>query len=141
VETLVTLLGVAGLGLVILYVARRAAPIGSRGSLEMLARLPLDRRHSLYLVRIADQVLLLGAGESGVRKLAEFSGDTFPEAAPGSSPGILGILRSARIHSALRQTGNDARLGDMPQHRADAAATLAPSQERDDGARPREERP
>lgn len=86
-ESVVGLGIVVGLGLAVLYGARRAGLGRAPGALEVLARLPLEARRSVYVVRVLDQVLILGASEGGIAKLGEL-----PESAAsefrGNPPGF-----------------------------------------------------
>lgn len=46
--------------------ARRLGPAARwDAAVQVLRRIPLDRRKHLYLVRVADRILLLGAGDTG----------------------------------------------------------------------------
>lgn len=48
------------------FAARRFGPAARwDAAVRVLRRIPLDRRKYLYLVRVADRVLLIGAGENG----------------------------------------------------------------------------
>jgi flagellar biosynthetic protein FliO len=49
----------------------RPAPSGAAGELDVLQRRDLDSRHQLYLVRLGEEVLLIGAGPQGLRRLGE----------------------------------------------------------------------
>jgi flagellar protein FliO/FliZ len=103
VESLLVLLVIVGLAVLFLYAARRAGlrPGRGLGSIELLARLPLEPRRSVYVVRVLDQVLIIGASEAGLAKLGEL-----PEGAaallretdaPASFAAVLdGALRSRR---------------------------------------------
>jgi flagellar protein FliO/FliZ len=73
VESFLVLLVIVGLAALFLYGARRAGlrPGRGLGSIELLARLPLEPRRSVYVVRVLDQVLILGASEAGLAKLGE----------------------------------------------------------------------
>jgi flagellar biogenesis protein FliO len=42
---------------------------------ELLARLPLETRRSVYVVRVLDRVLIIGASEAGLVKLGEVPPD------------------------------------------------------------------
>lgn len=98
-ESAAVLVVVIGLGALVLHAARRAGVARSAGSLELLARLPLEARRSVYVVRVLDQVLILGASEAGLSKLGEL-----PESAVGelrrapAAPGwaSLGLSRMRR---------------------------------------------
>lgn len=75
VETAVTLSGVVALSALVLYGARRAGLTKtSPGQLELLGRLPLDARRSVYLVRAGARTFVLAASEAGLVKLGEFDG-------------------------------------------------------------------
>lgn len=60
-----------GLGAALLYATRRAGVTRAPGSLEVLARLQLEARRAVYVIRVLDQVLILGASEAGIEKLGE----------------------------------------------------------------------
>jgi flagellar biogenesis protein FliO len=47
----------------------------SSGPLEVLGRLSLEPRRSLYLVRVAERVWLLSSSEAGLTSLAELRSD------------------------------------------------------------------
>ncbi len=75
VQTLVTLTGVVALAVLILYAARRFGMGRAGGPLELVGRLPLDGRRTVYLVRVGQRVLVLGAGDQALTPLAELSVD------------------------------------------------------------------
>jgi flagellar protein FliO/FliZ len=75
VQTLVTLVAVIALAVLVLYGARRIGIGRPSGPLELVGRLPLDGRRSVYLVRVADAVYVIGASEAGLTKLGELSSD------------------------------------------------------------------
>lgn len=82
-EGTMTLLAVVVLAIYVLYLVRRAGfgrgrgPSASKfkGPLETLARLPLDGRRSIYVVRVVDEILIVGASEAGLCKLGELAPD------------------------------------------------------------------
>jgi flagellar biogenesis protein FliO len=76
VETLVTLFAVVALAVLVLVAARRVGVGRGTGPLELVGRLPLDGRRSVYLVRVAETVYVVGASEAGLHKLGELSGDS-----------------------------------------------------------------
>lgn len=99
-ESAAVLVVVIGLGALVLHAARRAGVARSAGPLELLARLPLEARRSVYVVRVLDQVLILGASEAGLSKLGEL-----PESAVGElrrAPAVPGW--AALGLSRLRRT-------------------------------------
>ena len=86
VQTLVTLLAVCALAFVVLYGARRLGLGRPRGPISLVGLLPLDARRSIYLVKVAGQVIVVGASEAGFTKLGELSADDVPEEAPVAAP-------------------------------------------------------
>ena len=79
VETLVTLLAVVALSIVVLSALRRIGVGKLGGPLELLARLPLEGRRAVYLVRVGETVYVLAASENALAKLGELpSGDLPP---------------------------------------------------------------
>ena len=94
VQTVVTLLAVALVAGLILYGARRIGIGRPSGPLELVGHLPLDGRRAIYLVRVAERVYIVGASESGLRKLGELPADALPAGAP-NPPGFPGVLARA----------------------------------------------
>ena len=80
-QTLLALAAVCILAWVVLkWAARRGFGLGATGGrVRVLERIPLDPRRSLYLVRVADRVLLIGAGDTASPTvLAELDASTLP---------------------------------------------------------------
>jgi len=75
VQTFVTLLAVCALAYAVLYGARRLGLGRPRGPISLVGQLPLDARRSIYLVKVADQVIVVGASEAGFTKLGELPAD------------------------------------------------------------------
>jgi flagellar biogenesis protein FliO len=77
-QTVVTLaiLGLIAFGLIRLQ--RRAILSGARGPAELWGRLPLDARKAVYLVKVGEQVLVLGASESGLQLLSTLAAKDLP---------------------------------------------------------------
>jgi flagellar biogenesis protein FliO len=75
VETLVMLVGVAGLAVLFLVAGRRLGVGRPSGPMELVGRLPLDGRRMVYLVRVGQTVYVVGASESGLSKLGEIPAD------------------------------------------------------------------
>lgn len=71
VETLVTLVAVVALAILVLAGARRFGLGRPLGPLELVGRLPLEARRAIYLVRVAERVLILAVSEAGIDKLGE----------------------------------------------------------------------
>jgi len=105
VESLLVLLVIVALAALVLIVARRAGLGQGRGlgSIELIARLPLEPRRSVYVVRVLDQVLIIGASEAGLSKLGEL-----PESAvsalrgPEPSASFAAVLSSTLLRSPAR---------------------------------------
>jgi flagellar biosynthetic protein FliO len=87
VETFVTLLGVCALAVVVLWGARRLGVGRPSGPIELCGHLPLDARRAIYLVKVGEQVFIVGVSESGFTKLGEIAASEVPAAsalAPGA---------------------------------------------------------
>jgi len=78
VETFVTLLAVCALAFVVLWGARRLGIGRPSGTIELRGHLPLDARRSIYLVKVGDQVFVVGVGEGGFTKLGEIPVSSLP---------------------------------------------------------------
>lgn len=108
---LISLAMVAVVGVGALVVTRslgawRGAARG--GLLEVVARLPLEPRRSLYVVRVAERTLLLGTSEMGLSMLSELG--ELPRGAPSASPSgtFAALVREARERWRERKGGGDA---------------------------------
>lgn len=87
VQTVVTLLAVSLLAFVVLHGARRLGVGRPRGPIELVGLLPLDARRSIYLVKVAGQVIVVGASEGGFTRLGEIAAaDLPPESGTESTP-------------------------------------------------------
>jgi flagellar biogenesis protein FliO len=71
IETFVTLVAVLALAFLILMGAKRFGIGQPIGPITLVGRLPLDTRRAVYLVRVANQVIILGSSEAGLCKLGE----------------------------------------------------------------------
>jgi flagellar biogenesis protein FliO len=83
VETLVTLVAVVALAILVLVGARRFGLGRPLGPLELVGRLPLEGRRAIYLVRVAERVLILAVSEAGIDKLGELDPSSLQ---PSSEP-------------------------------------------------------
>lgn len=92
VQTLVTLLAVCALAFVVLYGARRLGLGRPRGPIALVGLLPLDARRAIYLVKVAGQVIVVGASEAGFTKLGEISASDVPEEAPVTAAPFADVL-------------------------------------------------
>jgi flagellar biogenesis protein FliO len=95
VETLVTLLAVVALCVLLLSVLRRVGVGKAGGPLELLARLPLEGRRAVYLVRAGETVYVLAASESSLAKLGEMPRGTLPEPVAPEPTSFSAVLKRA----------------------------------------------
>jgi flagellar protein FliO/FliZ len=103
VETFVTLVAVVAIAIVVLVGARRLGLGRPHGPMRLVGRLPLDARRALYLVRVADHILVLGASEAGLTKLSELSAsDLDDDAEPLHPTGFADLLARLRNTPASR---------------------------------------
>jgi flagellar protein FliO/FliZ len=116
VQTLVTLTGVVALAVLILYAARRFGMGRAAGPLELVGRLPLDGRRTVYLVRVGRRVLVLGAGDQALTSLAELSADEVAGLRTGVSEvsfreTLSRVLRPEQPGAKVRPPGSDSGEG------------------------------
>src|SRR6478672_1443123 len=95
VETLVTLLAVVALCVVLLSALRRVGVGKLGGPLELLARLPLEGRRAVYLVRAGETVYVLAASETALAKLGEMPRDAVPENVSVEPRSFADVLKRA----------------------------------------------
>lgn len=79
VETVVTLLLVSGLAILVLFAARRTGVGRPLGPMKLAGRLVLDARRAIYLVRVGETYLVVGASEAGLTKLGELTSEAVGE--------------------------------------------------------------
>lgn len=92
VQTLVTLLAVCAIAFAVLYGARRMGVGQARGPIELVGLLPLEARRSIYLVKVAGNVIVVGASEAGFTKLGEIPAIDVPPETKLASAGFSDIL-------------------------------------------------
>lgn len=85
------MVAIAALSIVLLSALRRAGVGKANGPLELLARLPLEGRRAVYLVRVGETIYVLGASENAMQKLGELPEHVLPKLAaePHSFADIL----------------------------------------------------
>ncbi len=71
VETVISLMAIVALSILLLSALRRAGVGKASGPLELVARLPLEGRRAVYLVRVGEAVYVLGASDNAMQKLGE----------------------------------------------------------------------
>ena len=108
VETLVTLLAVVALCVVLLSALRRAGVGKTGGPLELVARLPLEGRRAVYLVRAGETVYVLAASEGSLVKLGEAPFAALPRA-PAVEPRTFSevLKRAVGVASPPPASPND----------------------------------
>lgn len=95
VQTLVTLLAVVVLSVLLLSALRRVGVGKVGGPLELVARLPLEGRRAVYLVRAGETVYVLAASESALAKLGELPRSELPAPLPVEPPSFAEVLKRA----------------------------------------------
>lgn len=92
VETFITLIAVCALAVLVLWAGRRAGMTRGYGPIELYGHLPLDARRAIYLVKVGEQVLVVGASEGGFTKLGEVPSAELPATAPSEAPAFSEVL-------------------------------------------------
>jgi flagellar biogenesis protein FliO len=95
IETIVTLLAVVVLSIVLLSALRRAGVGKAAGPLELVARLPLEGRRAVYLVRVGSTVYVLGASDNAIQKLGELPEGSLPPNPAPEQQSFAQVLRRA----------------------------------------------
>jgi hypothetical protein len=128
-ESVAILFVVVALAAFVLYAARRAGLGRAMGPVELLARLPLEPRRSVYVVRVLDRVLIIGSSEAGLAKLGQL--------ARGAAAEFQGVPPVADLKGALATAWSSASrrvVGQAPRPRAPSSeaveAVEAPSRAR-----------
>lgn len=91
-ETFVTLAAVCGLAFVVLWGARRMGIGRASGPVELRGHLPLDARRAIYLVKVGEQVFVVGVGEGGFTKLGEIAERDLPRIEASKSATFADVL-------------------------------------------------
>jgi flagellar biogenesis protein FliO len=96
-ETLFTLVAVCAAAFAVLYGARRLGIGRASGPISLAGQLPLDAhgRRAIYLVRVGEQVLVVGASEGGLTKLGEIPASELPARADEPTPAFAKVLARA----------------------------------------------
>jgi flagellar biogenesis protein FliO len=103
VETVLTLLAVSLLAFALLYGARRIGIGRATGGLDLVGRLPIDSRRSIVLVRVAEQVFVVGVSEAGLTKLGEMPAADLPAQPAGAKKPFAAVLRGAGFGGRARE--------------------------------------
>ena len=95
IETFVTLVAVCLIAFVVLYGARRLGIGRAQGPIHLVGQLPLDARRSVYLIKVGEQVLVVGVAEGGMTKLGEVPAASLPALPLASGAPFATILSRA----------------------------------------------
>lgn len=95
IETIVTLLAIVALSIVLLSALRRAGVGKATGPLELVARLPLDGRRAVYLVRVGATVYVVGASDNAIQKLGELPQGSLPPDPTPEQQSFADVLKRA----------------------------------------------
>jgi flagellar protein FliO/FliZ len=107
-ESIALLCVVGALAALISYAARRAGLGRALGPVALLARLPLEPRRSVLVVRVADRVLIIGSSEAGLVKLGELRKEALSEfETAGASPPLGTLLGGVWPASKRRGPGEE----------------------------------
>jgi flagellar biogenesis protein FliO len=129
VETLVTLLAVVALSIVLLSALRRVGVGKLGGPLELLARLPLEGRRAVYLVRAGETVYVLAASESALAKLGEMPRDRLPEDVTLEPQSFSDVLKRAVGMKAVSLGSTAPSAEPSPAPQASKKSESAPEKE------------
>ena len=95
IETVITLLAVIALSIVLLSALRRVGVGKAAGPLELVARLPLEGRRAVYLVRVGETVYVLGASDNAIQKLGELPKGSIPAEPSPEQLSFADVLKRA----------------------------------------------
>ena len=109
VETFVTLALVCAVAFVVLWGARRLGIGRPSGPIELRGHLPLDARRSIYLVKVGEQVFVVGVGEGGFTKLGEIPAADVPRIEPPRGVPFADVL--SRILGSGKPKSPESRAG------------------------------
>lgn len=108
VQCLVTCVVVAVVAFALLMGARQVGAVRNSPSVRLLARLGLDGRRAVYVVKVADQVLILGGSDAGLNLLGKIDPGV-ADAMGSSGSGTTGWSRwfSGRFKVAGNRVGSE----------------------------------
>lgn len=98
-NTSLTLAGIVLLAWLLVYASRRWERAAPRGPLELIGTLRLEGKRAVYLVRIGERVVALGAAEGGMSKVLELSPAELGGLAQPSE-GFPGLFRRLKTRGA-----------------------------------------
>jgi flagellar biogenesis protein FliO len=97
----------------VLWGARRLGVGKPSGPIELCGHLPLDGRRSIYLVKVAAQMFVIGVGEGGFTKLGEIPASELPTGATPRGASFAEAL--ARAFARRPERRPERSEGDAPQ--------------------------
>lgn len=100
IETVISLVAIVALSILLLSALRRAGVGKASGPLELLARLPLEGRRAVYLVRVGETIYVLGASENAMQKLGELPDDALVRVAQEPQSFAEVLKRAIGLRSA-----------------------------------------
>jgi flagellar biosynthetic protein FliO len=107
-QTLLALAAVCILAWVVLrWAAQKGLGIGAPGRhVRVLERVALDARRSLWVVKIGERVLVIGAGDgASPALLAEMKASELPDEGPAKAATFADVLKRARASEAPGDAG------------------------------------
>lgn len=138
-QTLTALTVIVALALIFAGMLRRAQAKATGDALELVARLPLDPRRSIVLVRVASRIYVLGVGEAGIAKLGELERDELPSQPTTKGASFADVLQRIRAGTLFSTKGEsvaevDARDSGAPDSGGDAPhrSSIGAREEHDD---------
>jgi len=134
VQTIVTLLAVCALAFVVLYGARRLGIGRPRGPIELVGLLPLDARRAIYLVKVAGQVIVVGASEAGLTKLGEIPASNMPPKEKPEPTGFSDVLARVLGREANGSTSVNGGSGGLGGSEKSGSASVNGGSEKDGDA-------
>ena len=106
VETFFTLVVVCAIAFAVLWGAKRLGVGRASGSIRLVGQLPLDARRAIYLVKIGEQVIVVGASEGGLTKLGEMPAKDVPQDVEKPALKFADVL--ARVRGEKPKEADDA---------------------------------
>lgn len=79
----------------------RGAPAGHAPMVQVLERVALSQRHTLFVVKVADDLFLLGSGESGVSLVSRLNAETMTSQPDGEGAGATDAADSPFLRKLL----------------------------------------
>lgn len=126
-NTSLTLAGIMLVAWLVVYATRRWERAAPRGPLELLGTLRLEGKRAVYLVRIGERVVALGATEGGMIKVMEVPASQTETAPARSIDGFGALLNRLKQQPRVNAPSHDATpvatVGDVVSTHPPAPAT------------------